>query len=102
MAYQPQYQQPYPYAQPRTSGMAVASMCVALPSAFLLLARIVQGLGFIGCFVALVLGAVALGQIRRDPYRLTTGKGMAWTGVLVSGAFLLLALVLWLQIQAGH
>ncbi|WP_265520196.1 DUF4190 domain-containing protein [Oerskovia flava] len=68
---------------PRTNGMAIAAMVTSL-AGFLCI-------GFSG-LVGLVLGIVALGQIRRDG---TRGKGMAITGIVV-GAFFSAIFALWI------
>jgi hypothetical protein len=92
MAYQP-YQQPQ-YAHParRTSQLAVWSMVVGIASVLLLLfARLHPVLGFAGCAVAVGLGIGALVVIRRDPYHVLAGRGMAVIGLMVAalGLFIL-------------
>ncbi|GGP51962.1 DUF4190 domain-containing protein [Streptomyces melanogenes] len=83
---QPWYPYPQPYAQPypqpfqepaRTSGLAIASLVT----------------GIVCCVppLGLVLGAIALGRIRKHGQR---GKGMAITGVVLSAISTVLAVVL--------
>jgi hypothetical protein len=78
-----------PYAAPvpisTTSGLAIASMVLGILWIY-----------WIGSIVALVLGYLALREIRRDPQRIE-GKGMAIAGVVlgwIGVATLLLAIAM--------
>ncbi|OAR24615.1 hypothetical protein A8W25_19780 [Streptomyces sp. ERV7] len=75
---QPWYPYPQPFQEPaKTSGLAIASLVT----------------GIVCCVppLGLVLGAVALGRIRKRGQR---GKGMAITGVVLSSISTVLAVVL--------
>jgi len=80
---QPEWQPPPPppYAQPQSKGLATASM--------------VTGIASVACFgpvpgiVAIILGLVALSQIKKNPGQVG-GQGFAWTGVITGGATVLL------------
>jgi hypothetical protein len=78
----------YPTQQP-TQGLAVASMAVGVLSMFGLFC-----LGPIPGIVALILGLVALSQIKKAPAR-NTGKPLAIVGV-VTGSLSILTFVGWL------
>lgn len=75
------YQNPYAvgmvgYAQPPTSGLAIASLIVAL-----------SGLAFgITAPIGLILGIVARNQIKKEPH-LYSGEGLALGGI-ISGAII--------------
>jgi Domain of unknown function (DUF4190) len=72
-----------PYAQPRTNGLAIASLVLGLT-------------GWLACGVgsilAIVFGAVARGQIRASGGR-DGGDGMAKAGIILGAVFLALGLV---------
>ncbi len=73
-----------PYTPPATSGLAIASMILGILWIY-----------WIGSIVALVLGYLALREIRKDPQRIE-GKGMAIAGIVfgwVGIATLILAIV---------
>ncbi len=64
----------------RINGISVASLICGLAQFLLWFFLLVPG--FIAALLGLVLGVVALGQIRR---RGETGRGMALTGILLGG-----------------
>jgi len=73
------------HALPQTSGMAIASLVLAI-----------SWLYWIGSILAIILGYAARREIRRDPTRLS-GKGMATAGIVLGWAgvaTLLIALIL--------
>src|SRR4051812_4800485 len=69
----------FPAAAPQTSGLAVASLVLGI-------------LGFISCgissIVGIILGCVALSQIKKSGGQLK-GEGLAIAGLCISGLFLL-------------
>ncbi len=71
---------PGPPAQQRTNGMAIAALVVG----------IVGGLFVVGSIVGLVLGIVALSQIRRTGEK---GRGLAVAGIVLSCAWIVLIAV---------
>lgn len=85
---------PTPMAR-HTSGYAVASLCVAIPSVLMMFAHQVQ-VGIIGAIVGLILGVVGLSNIRGD--RSLNGTGMAVTGVILSSMILIFTVVFWVQV----
>jgi uncharacterized membrane protein len=78
-----------PYASTTTSGMAIASMILGILWIY-----------WIGSIVALVLGYLALREIRQSPQQIE-GKGMAVAGVVlgwVGMATLILAILMGIYI----
>jgi len=69
-------------ARPQTSGLAVASLTLAILSVVL---------GPFGCIPAIVCGHMARGKIRRDPS--LCGDGLAVAGLIVGYVILALSLV---------
>jgi len=82
-SFQPEWQPPPPpaYAQPQSQGLATASMVAGIAS--------VVCLGPAPAIVAIVLGLVALSQIKKNPDQVG-GQGFAWTGVITGGVTVLL------------
>ena len=80
---QTEWQPPPPpaYAQPQSQGLATASMIAGIAS--------VVCLGPAPAIVAIVLGLVALSQIKKNPDQVG-GQGFAWTGVITGGVTVLL------------
>jgi len=74
----------------KTSGMAVTSMILAIGSLPL---ACCYGFGILTGIVALILGVVALKQIRRSRGAIR-GRGMAKAGVIISSIFLVIMAVL--------
>lgn len=62
---------PNPYAMPRTSGMAIASLVLGL-----------LWLGGLGSLLAVIFGSIAVGQINKSN-GMIQGKGMAWSGLIL-------------------
>lgn len=79
-------------AQPKTSGLAIASLVLGIASIPLC------GLGFFLAIIGLILGCIALSKINRQP-DLLTGKGLAIGGIttsivgLVLGGLLLVSML---------
>jgi len=76
------------YAQPQNKSLATASMILGIFS-------VTVGwlcMGPLFAIAAIVLGAVALSQIKKTPERVG-GKQMAWTGV-VTGSLALLGIII--------
>lgn len=69
---------------PRTSGTAVASLVFGVLSWF--------ALPFIGAVVAIVLGHLARGEIRRAPPGTVEGDGMALVGLILGWAHIVIVL----------
>lgn len=75
---------PMQTAAPQTSGKATAAMVLGLLSLVF------------NCFTALpalIVGIMAIGEINRSQGRLT-GKGMAWTGIIVGSLSILLTIAI--------
>ena len=88
--YAPVYPAPYPYPASPPKGLSISSMVIGLVSLFF-------GFTFVLPVVGFVLGLMGL---RREP----AGRGMAITGVVLNGLFLLgwAALVLlWVFVMGG-
>lgn len=79
---QPEWKPPPPpsYAQPQSRGLATASMVVGIAS--------VGCLGPVPGVVAIILGLVALSQIKKNPDHMG-GESFAWTGVITGGVTVL-------------
>jgi hypothetical protein len=76
---------PTPASNRRTNGMAIASLCCSVGSYF-------TGVTWI---LGIILGHIAMGQIKRDPTQ--TGRGIAIAGIVigyVTLAMLVLGVVL--------
>lgn len=73
-SFQPVWQPPPPptYAQPENKGLATASMVCGISSTVCL--------GPVPAIVAIILGSVALSQIKKEPERIG-GKQFAWIGI---------------------
>jgi hypothetical protein len=85
----PTYGPPPPgYAAPRTNGMAIASLATSLSALFI----------GISAPVGLVLGIVALRQIRRDG---TLGRGLAVAGTAIGGCLTFVGLAFTVFLVAG-
>lgn len=83
----PEWQPPPPplYAQPQSKSLATASMILGIVG-------ITVGwmcFGPIPGIASIILGAVALSQIKKTPDRVT-GKQMAWAGIITGGVTVLL------------
>ncbi|WP_306364277.1 DUF4190 domain-containing protein [Nocardia sp. CC227C] len=86
---------PYGYAPQRaTNGMAIASLVVSI----LGLATLFFCLLPIGSLVGLILGAVALNQLKQSRQE---GRGLALGGIWVGAAGLALGVLLWVLIGAA-
>jgi hypothetical protein len=72
----PMYAPAYP-TKPPTNGMAIGAMVTSLVSTPLCFAC---GIGILGCIVGIVLGVVALNQLKQHPQN---GRGFAITGIVV-------------------
>jgi hypothetical protein len=86
----PYGQPPYPYAQPGTNGLAIASMVLGI-----------LWLYWIGSILALIFGYVARSQIRQ---RGQSGDGMAIAGIVlgwIGVGLLLLMIVLAISASEG-
>jgi hypothetical protein len=84
---EPEWQPPPPpaYVQPQSKSLATASMILGLIS-------VTVGwlcFGPIPGIASIILGAVALSQIKKMPERVG-GKQMAWTGIITGGITILL------------
>jgi hypothetical protein len=76
---------------PNTSGMAIASMVLGILWIY-----------WVGSIVALILGYLALREIRRDPQRIE-GRGMAIAGIILGWVGIVtLVLVLIVGVYALH
>ncbi|MFF2553333.1 DUF4190 domain-containing protein [Nocardia sp. NPDC058058] len=93
---QPQGYQPYGFqpAGPGTSGMAIASLIVSVLGLSTLFFCFLP----IGSLVGLILGVVALNQVKTSGQE---GRGLAQGGIWVGAAGLALGIVLWLIIGAA-
>lgn len=80
----------------RINGISVASLVCGLAQFLLWFFLLVPG--FIAALLGLVLGVVALGQIRR---RGETGRGMALTGILLGGLGVVAGVALAILIGVG-
>ena len=83
----PEWQPPPPqlYAQPQSKNLATAAMILGLIS-------VTVGwlcFGPIPGIASIILGAVALSQIKKNPDRVT-GTSMAWTGIITGSITVLL------------
>ena len=80
---QPTWQPPPPpsYIQPQSKGMATASMIIGIAS--------MACLGPIPGIVAIVLGAMSLSQIKKDPDTVA-GKQQAMTGIITGSLAILI------------
>lgn len=67
---------PPPSVQPQSNGLATASMIVGIAS--------IACLGPIPAIVAIILGLMALSQIKKNPGQMG-GQSYAWTGVITGG-----------------
>jgi hypothetical protein len=88
---------PYPRTPAPSQGLAMASMIVGLAGILLSWC-----FGPVPAIVALVLGLVALSQIKKAPEKFS-GKGMAITGIVVGAltiAFYVLLVIGWIVAQA--
>ncbi len=91
------YQNPYQRRQQQSQGLALASMITSI-----------AGLLLAGCFgpipgvIGLVLGLVALGQIKKSPEKFT-GKPYATAGIIVGGLTIgfYVLLMIWFAIMAA-
>jgi hypothetical protein len=86
--YPPQYGYPRQYGylppqNPGTNAMAVASLVCSLFGWICL---------FIGAFLGVIFGFVALSQIKRSGQR---GRGMAIAGIVIGSILLVLGIALW-------
>jgi hypothetical protein len=82
-----------PYPSTTTSGLAIASMILGILWVY-----------WIGSIVALVLGYLALREIRQEPHRVQ-GKGMATAGIIlgwVGVATLFLAILMGIYLWEGE
>ena len=77
--------------QPKTSGLAIASLVLGIASIPLC------GLGIIMAIIGLILGCIAISKINRQPDQLT-GKGLAIGGITTSIVGLVLGLLLLISI----
>lgn len=92
------YAAPPPYGyptQPSTNGMAIGAMVTSLASIPFLA---VCGIGVLGCIVGIVLGVVALGQLKNNPQN---GRGFAITGIAVGAALPVLYFLFMMILFAG-
>jgi Domain of unknown function (DUF4190) len=82
-AVEPVWQPPPPplYARPQNKSLATASMIVGIAS--------ICCLGPIPAIVAIILGAVALSQMKKDPERVG-GRQAALTGIITGGLAVIL------------
>lgn len=71
---------PPPSVQPQSKGLATASMIVGIAS--------IACLGPVPAIVAIVLGLMALSQIKKNPDQMG-GQSYAWTGVITGGVTVL-------------
>ena len=80
---EPRWQPPPPplYARPQNKSLATASMIVGIAS--------ICCLGPIPAIVAIILGAVALSQMKKDPERVG-GRQAALTGIITGGLTVIL------------
>jgi hypothetical protein len=81
-AYPSQYGYP-PLQSPGTNAMAVASLVCSLFGWVCL---------FIGAFLGVIFGFIALSQIKRSGQR---GRGMAIAGIVIGSVLLVLGIALW-------
>src|SRR5262245_48025814 len=79
--YPPQYG--YPPPAPGTNAMAVASLVCSLFGWVCL---------FIGAFLGVIFGFIALSQIKRSGQR---GRGLAIAGIVIGSVLLVLGIALW-------
>ena len=90
-----------PYAnvnQPKKQGMAVAAMVLGILSILIGWIPVVGWfMGFPMALLAIILGAVAIGQVNKQPHEFG-GKGMAITGLVLGIVTLALALLFWLVV----
>jgi prepilin-type processing-associated H-X9-DG protein len=77
---------PAPAAAPKTSGLAIASLVCSL-----------LGCTGIGAVAGLILGFVALSQIKKSAGKMT-GRGLAIAGVIISAIVIVLGIVFMLAI----
>lgn len=93
---QPEWKPPPPpsYAQPRTNGLALASMIVGIASLLCF--------GPLPAIVAIILGLAALSQMKKNP-DLAGGHGQAWAGIITGGVGLVIhgALLIFYLIMIG-
>jgi len=86
-------------AKPPSQGLAIASMITAIAG------LVVGCLGPLPGIAAVIMGLMALSQIKKSP-EVTTGKPLAWAGVLIGGLSVLfyLALLFYFvfRIRAGN
>lgn len=89
--YAPGYPQPggYPPADQDTNGLAIAALVTGIVSLVLLFAC---GAGAITGIGAIVLGIVAINQLKTSPQN---GKGMAIAGIATGGAAIVLGIGYW-------
>ncbi len=87
---QGQYQQPYQQG-PKVSGLAIAGFVVSLVSIFLMAVPF----GIVG-IVGIILSAVALNQINRDPQNIG-GKGFAIAGLIISIVFAAISIIIYIS-----
>lgn len=83
---------------PRTNSMATAALICSLVA----IPGMVLCLGFVLAPAGLIMGIIALGQIRDRPHE--TGEAQAWTGIVLGGLLSLLCvllLVLWVTVMVS-
>lgn len=80
----------------RINGVAVASLVCGLAQFLLWFFLLVPG--FVAALLGLVLGVVALGQVRRSG---EAGRGLALTGILLGGLGVLAGVVVAILIGVG-
>ncbi len=86
---EPEWKPPPPpsYAQPPNNGLAMASMIVGIVSLLCF--------GPLPAIVAIVLGFLALSQMKKTPGR-AGGQSQAWTGIITGGVALLVHGAIWI------
>jgi hypothetical protein len=103
---QGQYQQPDPYQQqpqyqqfyqqgPKVSGLAIAGFVVSLASIFLMAVPF----GIVG-IIGIILSAIALSQINKDPQNNIGGKGFAIAGLIISIIFAVISIIIYASLAA--
>jgi hypothetical protein len=80
----PSYPDPFSQGAPRTCGLAIASLVLAICS-------LIPYVDLITWIFAIILGHIALVQIKRDPS--LTGRGLAIAGLAITYSFLVLGVI---------
>ncbi len=86
-AYQPA-QQPFQAPVRKTNGMAIAALVLGIASYIVGITSI----------PAIILGAVSLNQIKKDPTQ--DGKGMAIAGIVLGSVFIVLSILILIGLVA--